>query len=265
MDPAFSVALAFLPFALSHIGLAVPCLRSALVARLGVWGFTSLFFVVAALTFGLAISTFAALHGTGAPGPALGEIALLRPVLVLAIVVGIALMAGSLGEYRRTPYSMTNPGVPEPKGLARVSRHPFFFGLGLLGGAHALLATHVTDAVGMGALGAFALVGAHFQDRKLVVQRGDDYADYVRITSTVPFAAIVAGRQRFVLRELPFAGLGIGLAVAWGLRLAHANIFDHAGVYVIGATVGSALLIVIQEWRRERRREQRLATAVAPG
>ncbi len=68
MDPSLSVLLAFLPFALSHIGLAAPRVRSALVERLGVWGFTWLFFAVAALTFGIAISTYAGVRGTGTPG-----------------------------------------------------------------------------------------------------------------------------------------------------------------------------------------------------
>ena len=217
MDPSLSVLLAFLPFALSHIGLGAPPVRSALVEWLGVWGFTWLFFCVAALTFALAISTYAGVQGTGAPGPALGDVPVLRELLVGAVVAGIVLMAASLAEFGRSPYSMSSASVSEPTGLSRVTRHPFFVGVGLLGVGHALLATHLPGTVAMGTLGVFALVGAHFQDRKLVVQRGPDYADYVRVTSFVPFAAIFAGRQRLVLREFPVVGLAIGLAVPLAL------------------------------------------------
>jgi len=252
MDPSLLVLLAFLPFVLSHIGLAVPGLRSALVERLGPWGFTWLFFVVAALTFGLAISTYAGVQGTGAPGPALGDVPVLRELLIGALVLGIVLMAGSLAEFGRSPYSITRPGVSEPTGLSRVTRHPFFVGVGLLGGGHALLATHLPGAIAMGTLGVFALVGSHFQDRKLVAQRGQDYADYVRSTSLVPFVAILAGRQRLVVREISATGLAIGLGLAWGLRFVHPHIFDYGGMYVIGATVGGALLILAGEARRMR-------------
>ena len=253
MDPSFSVLLAFLPFALSHIGLGVPAVRSALVERLGIWGFTWLFFAVAALTFALAISTYAGLQGTGTPGPALGEVPVLRELLIGAVVLGIVLMTASLAEFGGSPYSISSAGVAEPTGLSRVTRHPFFVGVGLLGVGHALLATHLPATVAMGFLGVFALVGAHFQDRKLLVQRGSTYAEYVRATSFVPFAAILAGRQHLVVRELSVAGIGIGLGLAWGLRFAHAHVFDAGGAYVIGTTVGGALLILATQGRRMRR------------
>ena len=253
MDPSLSVLLAFLPFALTHIGLGVPTVRKALVERLGVWGFTWLFFAIAALTFALAISTYAGVRGIGAPGPALGDVPLLRELLISAVVLGVVLMVASLAEFGRSPYSISSPGVSQPTGLSRVTRHPFFVGVGLLGLGHALLATHLTGTVAMGFLGVFALLGSHFQDRKLVAERGRDYAQYVEETSLVPFAAILAGRQRLVMREISVAGLAIGLALAWALRLVHAHVFDYGGSYVIGVTVGGALLILTAETRRMRR------------
>lgn len=77
----------------------------------------------------------------------------------------------------------------------------------------------------------------------------------------MPFAAILAGRQRLVLREISVAGLAIGLGFAWGLRFVHAHIFDYGGAYVIATTVGGALLILAREARRMRR----VASDVAVG
>ena len=72
MDPVLRVALAFALFAATHLALGAPRVRSALVARLGPQGFTLLFSLVAWLTFGLAISSYAAHAGEGPAGLALG-------------------------------------------------------------------------------------------------------------------------------------------------------------------------------------------------
>jgi uncharacterized membrane protein len=264
MDPVLRVALAFGLFAASHIGLAWPPLRQALVARLGRWGFTLLFTLVAWLTFGGAVATYAAHAGEGPAGLALGTHAAARFVLVAAIVLGSMLMAGTFAGYMGSPYSFGGEQRREPRGLERVTRHPFFVGTALLGGAHALLATRLVGAFLMGSLALFALLGAWFQDRKLLALRGEPYAAYLAATSTLPFAAIAAGRQRLVASELPYGTLLLGLALAWLLRSLHAHLFDHGGAYVIAALVTGPLVILVSEWRRDRR-SRRPSKAVAVG
>src|SRR4030095_4865236 len=103
------------------------------------------------------------------------------------------LMSGAFAGYGRSPYPASGENVREPHGLERVTRHPFFVGLALLGGSHALLATRLVGAIAMGSLACFALLGAALQDRKLLALRGEPYADYLATTSTVPLAAISAG------------------------------------------------------------------------
>jgi uncharacterized membrane protein len=261
MDPVLRVALAFGLFIASHIGLAWLPVREFLVARLGRWGFTAFFSVAAWLTFGAAISTYAAHAGEGPPGLALGAHAAARFALVAAIAVGSMLMSGAFAGYGRSPYALGGEHVREPLGLERVTRHPFFVGLALLGAAHALLATRLVGAIAMGSLAGFALVGAWFQDRKLLALRGEPYADYLAVTSTVPFAAIAAGRQRMAWAELPYGMLSIGLALAWTLRAVHPHLFEHGGVYVIAAFVIGPLAILVSQWRRDRRAHRPAPTA----
>ena len=253
MDPVLRVAFAVALFAISHIGLGWPPVRQFLVARLGRWGFTLLFTLVAWITFGSAVATYAAHAGEGPAGLALGASAAARFTLVAAIVLGLMLMTGAFAGYVGSPYSFGGEQVREPRGLERVTRHPFFVGTALLGGAHALLATRLVGALLMGSLALFALLGAWFQDRKLLALRGEPYAAYLAATSTVPFAAIAAGRQRLVASELPYGTLLLGLALAWLLRSLHAHLFDHGGAYVIAALVLGPLLILVSEWRRDRR------------
>lgn len=261
MDPVLRVALAFALFALTHLGLAWPPLRQPLVARLGRWGFTLLFSVVAWLTFGSAISGYAAHAGEGPAGLALGAQPAARFLLIAAIVAGTMLMAGAFAGYDDSPYAFAGEPRREPRGLERVTRHPFFVGTALLGAAHALLATRLVGTVLMGSLATFALLGAWFQDRKLLALRGAPYATYLAASSTVPFAAIAAGRQRLVASELPYGMLALGFAFAWLLRSLHAHLFDHGGAYVIAALVIGPLVILVSALRRERRSRRAAPTA----
>ena len=204
MDPVLRVALCFGLFAATHLGLGSPRVRIFLIARLGRWGFTALFTLVAWLTFGFAISSYAAHAGEGPAGLALGASAGARIALIAAITLGVMLMTGAFATYSQSPFALAGQRVREPRGLERVTRHPFFVGLSLLGAAHALLAPRLVGAVAMGSLALVAGVGAWFQDRKLLALRGQGYRDYLAVTSAIPFAAILAGRQQLVWAELPY-------------------------------------------------------------
>ncbi len=253
MEPSLSAFLLLALFAGSHLGLSSAPVRSRLVARLGAWGFTWLFVATAALTFSGLIGFYAAHRGAGLPGPGLGRFELMRWASMGVIVIGVALMSGALAGYPRSPMALGNQRVREPYGLDRITRHAFFVGTALLGLTHALLATHLIGSILMGGLGLFALLGARHQDQKLLALRGEPYAAYLAATSTLPFAAVLAGRQRVVLHELPWRGFAVGLPIAVALRQVHGQIFDRGGLYVAGATVGGALFLALQTWLRERR------------
>ena len=262
MDPVLRVALGFALFAAAHIGLAVPAVRRRLVTRLGRWGFTLSFSAVAWITFGAAVVSYAAHAHEGPPGFALAEYPLARLPLIAAIVLGSMLMSGAFARYTRSPFAFGGELVREPHGLERVTRHPFFVGVALLGASHALLATRLIGAVAMGSLALFALAGTWFQDQKLLALRGKPYGDYLAATSTIPFAAIAAGRQSLIWAELPYGTLLLGLVIAFLLRSVHAHIFDHGGAYAIAAVVIGPLVILLAEWRRDRRARLHSAHAV---
>jgi uncharacterized membrane protein len=261
MDPVLSVVLPLGLFAATHLGLAWPPLRQLLVARLGPRGFTLAFSVVAWLTFGLAVSSYAAHAGEGPAGLALGAHPLARGLLIGVIVLGAMFMTGTFARYGSSPYAIGAKRAREPRGLERITRHAFFVGLASLGLAHALLATHLVGAVWMGTLGAYSVLGAWLQDRKLLVLRGEPYARWLAATSLVPFAAIAAGRQRLVLAELPYGMLALGVGLAWAVRAVHEHLFDHGGVYLIAAVVMGPLSIGLADWRQDRRRPAAPAAA----
>jgi uncharacterized membrane protein len=177
----------------------------------------------------------------------------LRSALAGVVVVGIVLVVAGVVPYPRSAYALFRTRSPvEPRGMERITRHPFFAGTALVGVAHALLAHRLTGVVFFGGLALFALAGAWQQDRKLRASRGDQHAAFMKRTSLFPFAAIAAGRQRLVVRELPLGAIALGAATAWILGgPVHATIMAHGGAYVVLAVVGGGTLAALQAWQRE--------------
>jgi uncharacterized membrane protein len=263
MAPALTLTGLWLVFAGTHIGLATGRVRAALVARLGEWGFLGLFSTVAALAFTAMVRFYAAHRLEGAAGPALGATGVPRVLLLALVVAGAVLALASLGPYPASAYAIGKDGAHEACGLERITRHPFFAGVGLAFGAHALLAPHLIGTVFCAGLAVLALAGAWHQDRKLLARRGPSFAAFLSSTSLVPFAAILSGRQRLVLRELPWTSLAAAVPAIIFLRWAHGSLFARGGVWVIVTVVGGAAVLMLQDWRMARRRARR--SAPVPG
>jgi len=265
MNPLFGVVLLALVFAGSHIGLATHPIRSRLVARFGEPGFRAIFSCVAAISYSLLAVWYADHRAGGPPGLALGESPVLRWPLIALVAFGVVLIVGGFADYTGGPYDLARPRTSRaPRGLERVTRHPFLMGVALFAGAHALLAPHRVGALLMLSLALLAVVGARHQDAKLRGLRGVQFADYLAQTSTVPFGAILAGRQRLAWRELPLGTLLFALGVAAALRAVHAEIFAHHGAWVILGTVGSAAAIGAVSWVQDRRRRPVMINRPAP-
>jgi len=235
----------------SHVAMGLEPVRARLGPRLHVFAYG----LVAWVTFTALCAVYASLRFTGAPGPSLATHPV-RPVLFACSVVGVVFMVvGAIG-YPRAPMRVLQTRTSEPAGVQRITRHAIFVGLVLWGGAHALLSTHLTGTVFFGGLGLQAGLGAWLQDRKLLARRGEPYRALCAATSTVPFVAVLQGRQRLVLRELPLLGLGVafGLLAAWALRLLHPDLFAWHGLgLALFVIVGSSLISIGALWPDERR------------
>lgn len=250
MDPVLAVTLLGLLFAGSHVLLTTAPVRDPLAARLGERSFQLLYSAVAAATFAALVLGYADRRDAGPAGPALGAVPGLGALLVAAAVVGVMLMVAGLWFYAGGPYAPGAGRVRGPRGLERITRHPFMAGMALFAGAHALLATRLVGTVFLLTLAALAALGTLHQDAKLRRLRGAPFAAYLAATSSLPFAAILAGRQRLVVRELPLAGLATGLAVAWALRQVHASLFAARGAWVLLVVFGGVLVIFAVTERR---------------
>jgi uncharacterized membrane protein len=250
MTPSTTVGLCWLLFGGTHVGLATRTLRARLVARLGTNGFLALYSAVAAATFAVLVGAYAALRNDGAPGIGLGGS--WRWLLFGVVAFGMTLAVAGVVPYPASSYALfRTTSRAEPRGLERITRHPFFVGTALVGIGHALLAERLAGTAFFGGLAVFALAGARHQDRKLLAERGAGHAAFMAQTSSVPFAAIVAGRTRLAPRELPWGALALGIAATSALRAVHPDILARGGAWVVLAVIGGALLASIQSWQRE--------------
>jgi uncharacterized membrane protein len=253
MEPALGVLLLWLLFGGTHVGLGAARVRAALVRRLGEGGFIALFSAVSAVSFAALVAYYATHRFEGAAGPGLAAVPAVRWTLLVLIGAGFVLMGPALAVYPRLPMALFGQPIRTPYGIERVTRHPFFMGVTLFGLGHMLLATHLAGTVFFAGFAALSIAGARAQDRKLAARRGEAYSAYLGATSLVPFGAVLAGRQRVVLRELPLVALAMGLGLALFLRAVHGSILSHGGAWFIGIVLAGAALAALSAWRRKRR------------
>jgi uncharacterized membrane protein len=258
MEPALVIALWWVAFAGTHVGLAT--MRDRLAGTLGARGFDVLFSGVAFACFGGLIHAYASRRFAGAPGLGLARLEWLRLVLLAVSFAGAMLAALAFTSYFRSPYALFNDEwTSQPRGVERITRHPFFVGVAMIAVAHALLATRLVGTTFATGLLLFATIGSRHQDRKLLARRGEPYAAYLAATSMLPFAAILAGRQRLVASELPLGGLIVSLGVVLALCAVHDDILAHGGLYAILFTIAGVGAISLESWRIARRRGARSA------
>lgn len=225
METVAPLLLFWVAFAGSHVVLSSAGVRPALVRRVGALGFLGLYSLVALATFLPLVQVFAA-HKHAGPllWTTLGPPVLARGLNHVLMAAAFCLLVGSLLPGSTPPSAMQARGPVVARGLTRITRHPMLVAFALFGLAHLLVNGNLGDLVFFGGFPLFAWIGARHQDaRKARDLPG--YGELVASTSLVPFAAIVGGRQRLVMAELPVAALLLGLALTVVIRLLHPRLF----------------------------------------
>jgi uncharacterized membrane protein len=117
----------------------------------------------------------------------------------------------------------------EPRGVLRITRHPFLWSVVVWSVAHLVANRDLGSLIFFSALGGTALRGTFDIDRKRRRTSSQEFARFEQLTSNVPFAALLAGRNRLVLREL-WLPLLLGLALALGTVALHSRVFGASAV-----------------------------------
>lgn len=219
MDPALGVALLWLAFTATHVGLSSARVRPRLVAALGEAGFLGLYSLVAlALFIPLVWLYFTSKHAGAAlwvlpRGPAL--------TWTVYVGMGVAFILLVASFLRPSPAGMA-PAESTPHGVHLLTRHPMVMAFVVFALVHLLPNGWASDVAFFGGFAAFALLAAAHQDRRKLATGPAGYREFYEHTPFLPFT----GRDTLRgLRELsPIAVVG-GIGLALAIRYFHASWF----------------------------------------
>ncbi|MDA8409844.1 MAG: NnrU family protein [Treponema sp.] len=214
---ALIILIAFaLLFVITHVGLSSLAVKAALEKRLGVGWVKGLYSIVSILTFGGMIVTYAFFGARGAAlwAPLGWDNAFIWVLMILAFLF----IAYSMSTPSPVGADMGRPAKPEARGMLRVTSHPQNMGMLCFGLAHVLVTGTVGGLALYGSLVILPLIGSWHETAKTGRSADPAVQAFLKETSPLPFAAILAGRNRLVLGEFALPTL-LGAIVAAGVAV----------------------------------------------
>ena len=203
-----SLTLAALLFIGIHIGVSGTRTRDVLVGAISLNGYMIAFSVasVAAMVW-LVMS-----YNTAAYVPLWDAPNWWKYVSIVLMLPAFLFVVIGLTTPNPTAVAQEGLVAQAPRGIVRVTRHPFLVGVGIWAVTHVVSNGNVASLLFFAALAVVSFAGTVSIDAKRRRVLGDHAWDaFAQRTSIVPFAAILAGRNTFSLSELgwwrPLAGL----------------------------------------------------------
>ncbi|MBL6458347.1 NnrU family protein [Belnapia sp. T6] len=197
-----------------HVGIAGTRLRGVIAARLGEGGFRIAFSLASVAAILVLIRAWRAAETTPlwfAPG-------WLRWVLALAMLPAFILFVASVAKPNPTAVGGEARLGDEVRGIQRVTRHPMLWSFALWAALHMIGNGDTAALVFFGAFLVTAIAGMPSIDTKLARRAPAQWARLAAETSILPFGAILAGRNRLVLREIGWVPPVLG-TLAWAAML----------------------------------------------
>jgi len=235
MSPVTTIALLWLGFAITHMGMSSLRLRPKLVGALGAAGFQVAYSVVALALFVPLCSVYL---GNVHAGPLFWSVpfssALFWAIQVVMAVAFVLLFAGVLSP---SPTSIAaqsgRGGAQEPSGVHFITRHAVFMAIGLFGAVHLVPNGHAADVAFFGGFPLFAVVGSIHQDRRRLATDEARYRPFYEATPLLPFT----GRNTLRgLRGLSPVAVVLGLVTTVVVRAFHGTWFG--GAWFAGGGLG---------------------------
>jgi uncharacterized membrane protein len=219
VSPAAQVALLWLLFAGTHLGLASRRVEPALTERLGRSGYLGLYSAVALALFVPLVWIYFDNRHAGAWYWSLSATGPLRVALYAGLLFAMVLVVAS--NLRPSPASVV-PGDARPGGVYLLTRHPLMTGFTLVGLLHLPTNGAASDLAFFGGMALFPLIGAWHQDaRKLA---GGD-ARFRAFHAATPFWLFTGRETLRGLREIPLLAWALGLGVGAFARWLHGSLW----------------------------------------
>jgi uncharacterized membrane protein len=196
-------------FLLIHFGVSGTRLRDALTARLGDKPYRGLFSLASLI--GIAWVIYA--YRRAPLIPTWGFLLGLRPAA--DVLVFIAFLLAVIGILTPSPTQVGMESRLDPamaRGMVRITRHPFLWGVGLWAATHLIVNGDVASLLLFGSFLVLAIGGTASIDAKRRRKFPERWPEFARATSSVPFAAIARGANRL--------GPALGEIGAWRILAA---------------------------------------------
>jgi len=182
-------------FLLIHFGVSGTRLRDVLITRLGPGPYRGSF-ALASLV-GLAWMIYAY---RGAPAvPLWGHLLGFRPAAYVLVFIAFLFVVIGLTTRSPTRVGMESTLTQEPgiaRGMVRITRHPFLWGVALWALVHLIVNGDLASLILFGSLLVLGIGGTFSIDAKRRRNFGEQWAQFAKVTSDIPFGAIASGRNR---------------------------------------------------------------------
>ena len=218
-----SLFLAALFFIAIHLGVSGTRARDLLVRRIGPRGYMVVFSLASTAGIVWLISAYKAADYVSL----WGQLEWWKPVAIALMLPAFVLVVVGLATPNPTSVAQEGLAGRPPRGIVRVTRHPFLVGVSLWAGVHLIGNGDVASLLLFGSLLIVAALGTLSIDAKRRRTLGAGWDEFASRTSILPFGAILAGRcgrTTSWVREMGWARPGAGVA-AYALMLGgHAHL-----------------------------------------
>jgi uncharacterized membrane protein len=160
-----------------------------------------------------------AAYWSATPATKIVQVVLTLPAFLLAVA----------GLLTPNPTSVRQEGALDKpdaaKGMLRITRHPFLWGVAIWAAGHLLVNGRVADFALFGSLLLLAVFGTASIDAKRKRALGEKWDAFAVQTSNIPFGAIVSGRQKLSLGEIGWWRIALAVVIWAALMWVHPYAF----------------------------------------
>jgi uncharacterized membrane protein len=206
-----------------HFLISGTALRAKIVGLIGERLFLGLFSLMSLI----GIVWLSLAYGQAEYVPLWAEPLVLRPVALIVMLLAFFFVV--LAFTSPNPTAVGGGALlteQEPaQGIQRITRHPFLWGVAFWSFTHLVLNGDLASVIFFGSFLILALWGQFSIDRKRKKAFGEAWNRFANLTSNVPFAAIIEGRNSLKIGELGWWPILLAL-VLYGLFL-----YFHQGLF----------------------------------
>lgn len=209
-------------FVLLHLLISGTPVRDTITGRIGEGPYMGLFSLASVAGIAWLVVAFGQARMTAGNDVLWSVTPLTRWIQLLLQLLAMLLVVPGLTT--PNPTSVRQEGTLQKpdvvKGMLRITRHPFLWGVAIWAGGHLLVNGDAAGIILFGSLLALALFGTVSIDAKRRRKLGKTWDSFAAQTSNVPFAAVASGRQRLSLGEIGWWRIALAVvvwaALAWG-------------------------------------------------